>query len=93
MSKEIELKPCPFCGKPAKVDFFGEVGCEDSACYMYERGLEVPRWNRRPIEDAQAARIARLEGALWTICGYIPSDDCENCVDMIAIAKEALEGK
>jgi len=59
-----ELKPCPFCGEEQLSD--KERG--DTIPYdgRYSRvcdwcDVESPYWNTRPIEDAQAQEIARLE--------------------------------
>lgn len=66
-----ELKPCPFCGQPAKLvwqSFISEaVACENEDCIIGPDAETGPycwsaeAWNRRPIEDALAARVAELE--------------------------------
>lgn len=58
-----ELKPCPFCGKPAELEIDGDhrgifftLGCPDGDCagrWVYytqdieEKDAAVERWNRR----------------------------------------------
>lgn len=59
----MELKPCPFCGENRT---FNDCrwGCKCAKC---EASFWIPdanakcNWNTRPIEDAQAAEIARLK--------------------------------
>ncbi|WP_288610204.1 Lar family restriction alleviation protein [uncultured Victivallis sp.] len=62
-----ELKPCPFCGsdprKHITEDRYFFILCEKCGCHVAKRSPDTAEefWNRRPIEDAQAARIAELE--------------------------------
>jgi len=82
----IELKPCPFCpdGKAipnTKSEEGDRYNCSSPGCYLgepwREYGVHIENWNTRPIEDAQASRIAILEMAVralreieWVECGY-----------------------
>ena len=69
MSEELKLKPCPRCWKNVYV--IRANGCKFIRCdcgiqssrygeHITDRRM-VADWNRRPVEDAQAARIAELE--------------------------------
>ena len=67
-----ELKPCPFCGEKATLDYsvlpnrkHWFITC-DCCGMMYQYTLSQRKyvkdgWNTRPIEDALRARIAELE--------------------------------
>lgn len=54
-----ELKPCPFCGK-SRPENWTEVN-KLVLCPYCETVALRRTWNRRPIEDTQAIRIAELE--------------------------------
>ena len=67
-----ELKKCPFCGADSDIsvqdydteDPYYVVACTN--CNMAhsssdDENVAIRNWNDRPIEDAQAARIAELE--------------------------------
>ena len=62
-----ELKACPFCGGKAIANIKEpeRVNCSTEGCYQSEAwreyGMRPQTWNTRPLEDAQAARIAELE--------------------------------
>lgn len=55
-------KPCPFCKSAAKDGDYEDYGtkCSNPDCDLFQ-SLQKDNWNTRPIEDAQAARIAELE--------------------------------
>ena len=67
-----ELKPCPFCGEKATLDYsvmpnrkHWFITC-DCCGMMYQYTLSQRKyvkdgWNTRPIEDELRARIAELE--------------------------------
>jgi len=74
-----ELKPCPFCGGEASIEYDGLyrwVECLNSKCeasarvfmFINDVGnadyIVAQNWNTRPIEDALNARIAELEGKI-----------------------------
>jgi hypothetical protein len=50
-----ELKPCPFCGAPAKSITMGSPGitCSKGCCYIFGKTKTevVERWNERRAED------------------------------------------
>lgn len=73
MSEKIELKPCPFCekGHVASLERMPRVGRIDEEARCSNCGVRLPiaAWNTRPIEDAQAARIAELVEALQALIG------------------------
>lgn len=90
MSEE-ELRPCPFCGETATLDYrvlpFGKhwfITC-DCCGMMYQDVISQRKyvkdgWNTRPIEDELTARIAELESAQrWKVVadGELPDDDVE----------------
>lgn len=54
-----ELKPCPFCGK-SRPENWTKVN-KLVLCPYCETVALRRTWNRRPIEDTQAIRIAELE--------------------------------
>ena len=64
-----ELKPCPFCGNPPRKhiseDCYFFILCDKCGCHVAKRSPDAAEkhWNTRPVEDAQAARIAELEAA------------------------------
>lgn len=66
MSETKELKPCPFCGKPASrwYDTGGDFDVPVCGCIYhanaYGKDMEI-EWNTRPIEDSLLARVAELE--------------------------------
>ena len=78
MSKE--LRPCPFCGEKATLDYsvlpnrkHWFITC-DCCGMMYQYTLSQRKyvkdgWNTRPIEDALRARIAELEEQVWIPVG------------------------
>ncbi len=84
---EIKPLPCPFCGKAAyqgltKVQYcqlHGEpwqdyaVSCPDQHARIVARdkASAIAAWNRRAHTDAQAERIAILEGVAAGMLGVI----------------------
>jgi Lar family restriction alleviation protein len=70
-----ELKPCPFCGEKATLDYgvlpnrkHWFITC-DCCGMMYQYTLSQRKyvkdgWNTRPIEDALNKRIAELEAEI-----------------------------
>ena len=67
MTDEIELKPCPFCGKLAHIrdNRYTEKWAECDTCSasthsdLYEPHA-IEDWNTRPIEDALRAELAAV---------------------------------
>lgn len=59
MDKQIELKPCPFCGERATILKWGEIyviGCDTEMCFgninhfamvFYKTEHAIKTWNRR----------------------------------------------
>ena len=64
-----ELRPCPFCGKPAfryepeDGESIVEVGCINSYCDFMGETMAIKKWNTRPIEDILTANNAELLAA------------------------------
>ena len=73
----MNLKPCPFCGGKAEIIGYdnGMYQCVCRKCNgtqdnFFDSAEEAAyAWNKREIEDKQAAEIARLHDALDTIVG------------------------
>lgn len=71
MTKEIKLKPCPFCGGEAEIidDAMGTIsrcqrcGAENRNGVYGDGGhkLAVKDWNSRPIEDDLNEQIGRFK--------------------------------
>lgn len=61
-----ELKPCPFCGKPAhRTDIKAGTsyyGCGDNECAGYAVMDTPERWNRRASPVYQTTRPRRFVG-------------------------------
>lgn len=63
------LKACPFCGSEVRMCHLGRYWARCNKC-VAESSLAgtasavAEYWNRRPLEDAQAARIAEFEATL-----------------------------
>lgn len=76
MNEKIELKPCPRC--KAGVSIIRANGAKWVSCRCgiqssrYGEHIDDERmirdWDYRPVEDAQAARIAELEAAIQRCC-------------------------
>lgn len=83
-----ELKPCPFCGEPVVFNKFAEkVVCEDCGATIYS-----DYWNTRPIEDALANHIIKLEAEiakLRTAQGYDASG--EKAEAMVKLLKTTID--
>lgn len=67
-----KLKPCPFCGYVSEYDDeSGIMYCNKCAtagpipAMQDTKEWHIKNWNTRPIEDAQSAKIAQLEKALF----------------------------
>jgi hypothetical protein len=63
-----KLKPCPFCPKSELSYEFPVQKIGDVICDYCGASAHHKQWNTRPIEDAQAAKIAQLEKALELAC-------------------------
>jgi len=71
MNKEIELKPCPFCGANAKLCHPNTpeiklVVCENWDCNLANCHTHTDVWNTRPIETQLQAENTRLQARLGT---------------------------
>lgn len=67
------LKRCPFCGGESKcIEFYGLYHVICCNCHIAGKDFQtresaVSAWNARPIENEQAADIARLRGNIEAI--------------------------
>jgi hypothetical protein len=52
----MELKDCPFCGKPGETDG-GLAWCSNLECFLSDVNMPIEEWNARPIEDDLRAEI------------------------------------
>ena len=99
-----ELKPCPFCGGKAEMlgedDGMYQVVCPNCAAnidnYDDEKEVAAKKWNKRKIEDAQAAEIKRMREALELIAKekfyFARGEEEEQIRRVCEIAEEALKG-
>jgi hypothetical protein len=74
-----KYKPCPFCGSKARENWHeglagysiecntSEHGCHIKTPIFTMREAAIKKWNTRPLEDAQAAKIEELR---TDISGY-----------------------
>ena len=67
-----ELKPCPTCGSPAEanVSFPKLVACKDPECVRYN-WINIEIWNKQPLADRLAARVAEMEAENDRACAMI----------------------
>lgn len=66
MMKEIEVKKCPFCGSEPEIFKSLEpaiVQCINPSCILAEfDGVEIDKWNTRPIEDVLQTELQLAKG-------------------------------
>lgn len=65
-----EVKLCPCCGESPKVitDEEGTFAwCMNVECALYGGGYLLERWQRRPLEEALQAEIAKLNEQINTL--------------------------
>jgi hypothetical protein len=70
-----ELRPCPFCGGVPDPLLGGPESCTNDRCGCVFLGHYNTTWNTRPVEDAQAQRIARLERVLRAVDARVADAD------------------
>ena len=58
--KQIELKPCPFCGEPPVEMGWGGVCCR----HGHTGQLAVETWNRRALRSAELQPVTRPDDGL-----------------------------
>lgn len=91
-----DLKPCPFCGKPAtlvtkhkKLAYF--VECESETCSCMAQADEehevVKIWNQRPVEDALRTENERLRKLVKSVIDawYRPNGHLEYSMAVIVV--------
>ena len=76
-----ELKPCPFCGQPARIHFNGTaVTCSNDDCPSIVDWLSQREWNTRPVEDALRAELSQArEAQRWMPVSERLPDEGELC--------------
>lgn len=77
MTKEPELKPCPFCGNAPEMDsayepngtLYSYIECRECDIRLKwgDDDLVTDAWNQRIPDPTLLARIEALEGALRTL--------------------------
>lgn len=73
MTEQV-LRPCPFCGHEAKMEFRemddpndpndASVTCSNFECEFGGWWVRPSVWNKRPVEDALQARAERAEATI-----------------------------
>jgi len=91
--KQIELKPCPFCGEPPVEMGWGGVCCR----HGHTGQLAVETWNRRALRSAELQPVTRpddgLVERLTERANRCEENQSYELAELLREAARALEGK
>ncbi len=62
-----EIKPCPFCGSPARVHSDKKISCTNPNCSIYLVFFGELVWNNRPAEQDLLAMIGKLRRQIFDL--------------------------
>jgi len=87
---EPEIKPCPFCGHPAKTLRYNgatQVTCASpmTECAGFDVVAPVAMWNRRAVPPQPSGEVERMREALISI-----REECNNAGKWSDIVMERM---
>lgn len=70
---EYELPKCPFCGNKGYEARKGIINCIGLGCALFNYGVPIDQWIKRPLETELRTTIAELELKLNTTIAKLES--------------------